>query len=300
MYASGYHDYHSYRLDSALQQFACDWRLALEKQRRQEDTGLGPRQLVRWSFYDYHENEPLGKWLITLHRYWNAIVEVSSGKSGLGAREYSQFLPKIGGAYLLALENLLTQAADQTSTVTTTEVWWELYRWQNEVQVSADLNHVPYLLRPELWPEMGIRVTLAISDGSKPNFDTSGQFPDYNRSEPIAHQVPARTEDEEFAYEKMSTLWDAACVVEGENGINSIISGEFQKLQIDTECDSDTDVEARVSPEAGASSHTSLSPPANYPLRSGDFVEDEEMFSRVMQTPCSERAAFTSMMCDNE
>ena len=89
-------------------------------------------------------------------------------------------------------------------------------------------------------------------------------------------------------------------MVEGEKGINSIVSGEFKKLQIDTECDSDTEVEARVSPEAGVSSQSSVSPLTNHPLRSGDFVEDEEIFSRVMQTPYSERATFTSMMCDNE
>ena len=97
----------------------------------------------------------------------------------------------------------------------------------------------------------------------------------------------------------MSTLWDAASAIEGEKGINSIIAGEFNKLQIDTECDSDTDVEARVSPEAGACAEVNTSPPANHPLLSGDFVEDEEMFSRVMQTPYSERATFTSMVCDN-
>lgn len=270
MYTPGHHDYHTHMVECARGQFHDEWRALLRDQHHGGDIHTGS-QVTTPSFYDYHEHELLGKWLINLHRYWTAIVDLSLGKSILGTREYSQFLPKIGGAHLFALENLLTLAADHTSTVTTMEVWWELYRWQNEAGAAADPNCIPYLLRPELWPEMDIRVTLAISDGSKPNFDTSGQFP------------------AEIGHKNMNTLWDAACVVEGEGSINSLIAGEFRKLQIDCDCDSDTDVEARVSPEAGA----------EHPLRSGDIVEDEEMFARVMETPYTERATFTSLMCDN-
>jgi len=288
--------------------------------RLEEDLSEGVCQTSTPSFYDYHAIEPIGNWLINLHRYWTAIVDISSGKSHLGPREYAQYLPKIGGAYLLALENLLTQAADHTSTVTTTEVWWELYRWQNESESAADPNYIPYLMRPEFWPKMGIRVTLAITGESTPIYETSQRIPDnkpfYKTENPKTtscnvdgcedgcgegSEISACDEYERNAYENMSTLWDAACSIEGEKGINSIIAGEFRNLQVDTECDSDTDVEARVSPEAGASSQTSLSPPTNHPLRSGgDLVEDEEMFSRVMQSPPSERATFTSLLCDNE
>lgn len=309
----------SHTAGMALHQFANDWRAVLRDLRLEEDLSEGVCQTSTPSFYDYHAIEPIGNWLINLHRYWTAIVDVSSGKSSLGPREYTRYLPKIGGAYLLALENMLTQAADHTNTVTTTEVWWELYRWQNECDSAADPNLIPYLLRPELWPKMGIRVTLAITGESTPIFDSSRRFPDnstfYKRSEPIVTESRnldycedgcgegaenlTSTEYEQSAYEKMSTLWDAASAVEGEKGINSIIAGEFRNLQIDTECDSDTEIEARVSPEAGACAQVNTSPPANHPLLSGDFVEDEEMFSRVMQSPHSERATFTSMVCDN-
>ena len=53
--------------------------------------------------------------------------------------------------------------------------------------------------------------------------------------------------------------------------------------------DSDTDIEARVSPEYP------------HPLHSGDRVEDEEMFARINFASefAGDRSAFTSVLCDN-
>ena len=178
---------------------------------------------------------------------------------------------------MLALEDMLTQAADPTSTVSTPEVWWELYQWQNKCGSVADPNRVPYLLRPELWPKMHIRTVLAISDGSSPNFHTSDRIPDnkpfykaentVDTSCNIDHcedgsgegvEAPVstdRTPSEQVGHENLKTLWHAACVVEGGEPINTLIAKEFRNLQVDTDCDSDTDVEARVSPEARRNIH---------------------------------------------
>ena len=60
---------------------------------------------------------------------------------------------------------------------------------------------------------------------------------------------------------------------------------EFARDEMDY--DSDTDIEARVSPE--------------YPLSSGDMIEDEEMYARIgfASDSGADRSAFTAVLCDN-
>lgn len=58
--------------------------------------------------------------------------------------------------------------------------------------------------------------------------------------------------------------------------------------QLWMDADSDTEFEARVSPEA------------SHPLTSGDPLEDEEMLARAGLSPnAQERLAFTNQLCDN-
>ena len=55
----------------ALYQFANEWRAFLHDQQCEEDLEDGFAKVSRPSFYAYHEQEPLGIWLIKLHRYWS-------------------------------------------------------------------------------------------------------------------------------------------------------------------------------------------------------------------------------------
>ena len=132
---------------------------------------------------------------------------------------------------------------------------------------------------------MHIRVAMAITSGCTPNFHTSERIPDdtpfYKTEKSV--ETSLKLEDCEDGMGEGTDI-----PVENPKSENTKASS-FSRLRIDTDCDSDTDVEARVSPEF------------DHPLHSGgDFIEDEEMFARLSQTPYSERATFTSMLCDNE
>lgn len=89
----------------------------------------------------------------------------------------------------------------------------------------------------------------------------------------------------QFVFNLHRTVMNEMGTVE-YNKFSNYITTSTSQLWMDA--DSDTDFEARVSPEA------------SHPLTSGDPIEDEEMLARSGLSPnAKERMAFTSQLCDN-
>ena len=148
--------------------------------------------------------------------------------------------------YVDKLERNLKIAFNDSSTVTTTDVMWELCNWRNtELEKAADQGGtLPLILRTALWPEITPQVV----------FNLHRAVMDENT-----------VEDDKFS---------------------NYITTSTSQLWMDA--DSDTELEARVSPED------------SHPLTSGDPIEDEEMLARAGLSPnAEERLAFTNQLCDN-
>ncbi len=243
--------------------------------------------------------EPLGKWLVRLHRKMKIALQVAENGNITGLRKSdTDKTIGIGGAYFHALEHLLTLAAYDSSDVTTVEVMWEIYSWLNENK-AKNPSSVPYVLDVKFWPKMSPEVTLAVMDGSAPVMAETSGFPG----------------DDKICDALRSAVWVDGSVIAPFRGktctanfmdSNDIIDwhSELQRGDgiAEDDADSDTDIDARISPED-----------APHPLASGDFIEDEEMLARSGSSSTSDpsllspnrvlftnaRTAFSAAVCDN-
>ena len=218
--------------------------------------------------------EPLGKWLVRLHRKMRIALQVAEERNITSLHNPStNESVGIGGAYFHAVEHLLILAADITSDVSPVEVMWEIYSWLNENK-AKNPNSVPYMLDVKFWPKMTPEVTLAIMDGSAPTKEKTAGI----------------SEDE-----NLSTIIDSYSELYGEAGLTW------------DDNDSDTGIEARVLPEdsqhplasggdctedqemlARSGSSSSLSASTAY------FITPSNV------TNTNSRIAFSSAICDNE
>ena len=217
--------------------------------------------------------EPIGRWLVQLHRRMNDLVHI---EECLGER-WKRNVTNIGGAYFLALDHMLQQAATGEMGVTSTEVLWEVYRWQ-KLAYGDNPDRIPLTLNVEFWPQMSTIITLAIMDNSTPYVPNTTRFPEnqqlYNMGTSVQMDVAVEPQGDGEGVDtsRIDALVEAAAMARDE-----------------MDYDSDTDVEARVSPE-----YTN-------PLSSGDRVEDEEMYARIgfASDSGADRSAFTATLCDN-
>jgi hypothetical protein len=215
--------------------------------------------------------EPIGRWLVQLHRRMNDLVHI---EECLGER-WKRNVTNIGGAYFLALDHMLQQAATGEMGVTSTEVLWEVYRWQ-KLAYEDNPDRIPLTLNVEFWPQMSTIITLAIMDNSIPYVPNTTQFPEnqqlYNMDTSVQMNVAVEPQGDGEGVDtsRLDALAEAAAMARDE-----------------MDYDSDTDIEARVSPE--------------YPLSSGDMIEDEEMYARIgfASDYAADRSAFTTVLCDN-
>ena len=213
--------------------------------------------------------EPIGKWLVQLHRRMNDLIHIGE------CRDWTDNVINIGGAYFLALDHMLQQAATGAMGVTSTEVLWEVYRWL-KLAYGDNPDRIPLTLNVEFWPQMSTIITLAIMDNSTPYVPNTTRFPEdqhlYNMDTSVQMDVAVEPQGygEGVDTSRLEALVEAAAMARDE-----------------MDYDSDTDIEARVSPE--------------YPLSSGDMIEDEEMYARIgfASDYAADRSAFTSVLCDN-
>lgn len=216
----------------------------------------------------------IGIWLHSMLKRMNNLVSVANFYK-------DKITSPIGDAYVIALEHMLNLAADSTSDVTTIEVMWELYHWRKLAQTNNP-DKIPLTLQIKWWVPVEINMLLAVMHGSSPNFPQSNYV---NSSSATAQQKPTHIP-------AVNDEWQAL----------KELNGWDEQIEDD---DSDTDVEARVSPYE------------THPLICGDRCEDEEMMARstmsyvdspisddypTIQNPSSyaERSAFTSILCDND
>lgn len=215
--------------------------------------------------------EPVGIWLCSMVNRMNNLVSIAN----LHEHEITS---EIGGAYVVALEHMLNLAADPKSDVTTVEVMWELYHWRKLAQTNNP-DKIPLTLQIKWWVPVEINMLLAVMHGSSPNFP---QRTCVDSSSASAEQEPTHIP-------AVNDEWQAL----------KELNGWDEQIEDD---DSDTDIEARVSPE-------------HHPLECGDWFEDEEMMARstmsCVESPLSDyspryypssqsdRSAFTTILCDN-
>ena len=266
------------------------------------------------SFYSSFQDST-GKWLIKLHRYWSAAVKIFTDPTiSCYCKEissYKDMMPPIGGAYLIGLEYLMDDFARSTGeeylSKSSIDILREVYTWQMDSKIK-DLDSVPFLLRTEYWPKMDITITFEMLDFVS-GFSNTGSARDHNvedgAGEGAGCEIPLTsshsfTESEQIGHDNMKKLYDAAVYVE-ENARKSRRKIPRPNLHVETDVDSDTDVEARVSPEIG------------HPLLSGDPIEDEEMAARSCSFPrttprtltaqeqenARQRHLITTDLCDN-
>lgn len=217
--------------------------------------------------------EPIGKWLIQLHRRMNDLVHISE------CRDWTRNVTNIGGAYFLALDHMLQQAATGEMGVTSMEVLWEVYSWQ-KLAYGDNPDRIPLTLNVEFWPQMSTIITLAIMDNSTPYVPNTTRFPEdkhlYNTATVINTVDSVPVEPQGHGEGVDTSRFDALVEV-------------VAMARDEMDYDSDTDVEARVSPEYP------------HPLQSGDMIEDEEMYARIgfASDYAADRSAFTAVLCDN-
>ena len=202
------------------------------------DASPGSPWSDRYSPRTYVFSDPIGIWLNSMMTRMRNLVKIASYAN-------MNITSQAGGAYLMAFEHMVDLASDDSSTVTTSEVLWELYRWQ-KMAIEKNPHRVPLTLQTEWWLPMNASAMIAIMDQSVPQEEI---------------YVP-----EEVAH-----------------------SSSNQEDEMSDDYDSDTDIEARVSPEL------------SHPLSSGDPLEDQEMEARSLFNSAftSERSVFSDLMCDN-
>ena len=171
---------------------------------------------------------------------------------------------------------------------------WELYSWRNWAQ-TKNPDRIPLTLQVQWWVAIETNMLLAVMDGSAPITTGMSRFPEDEGMYTTSTTVPISAAPEEQPTESSipDDEWQAPREL---NGWQEHL-GEY----IDDN-DSDTDIEARVSPQ-------------HHPLECGDWFEDEEMMARstmsCVESPLSDhspryypssqsdRSAFTTILCDN-
>ena len=278
-----------------VEQFDCAVMTEMRVEAYQRDINDGVLGSDPMFYHSFHE--PLGNWLVRLHQKMRITLQVAENGNITGLRKPdTNKTIGIGGAYFHALHHLLELAADTTSDVTTVEVMWEIYSWLNENK-AKNPDALPYVLDTQYWPQMTPEVTLAIMDGSAPVTAETSRFPEDERMYDMSSAVQTDT--------SVTAAEDGVCAANFMDS-NDII-GWHSELQrgngiVEDDADSDTDIDARVSPED-----------APHPLASGDLIEDEEMLARSGSSSTSipsllspnrmlfanARTAFSAAICDN-
>tara|TARA_B100000427_G_scaffold230851_1_gene194003 strand:+ start:365 stop:928 length:564 start_codon:yes stop_codon:yes gene_type:complete len=118
----------------------------------------------KFSMCSVFKMEPVGKYLLKLYR---TMKEVSNLENcGVEVLGYP-----LGLCYLTALEYLMELASPvhgRRPTISTTDVFWEVYKWQKEASENNP-DFPPLTLDISMWPHMSIDFTLAMLDDSTAN-----------------------------------------------------------------------------------------------------------------------------------
>ena len=143
------------------------------------------RSIVFDDSYRPFTREPVGNFLVDLRRTMNEIVNLKSYNVKINGYP-------VGECYLSALNYLMELALPgqiRSPTMSTADVFWEVYRWQNEA-TARNPDYPPLVLDIKFWPRMPIDFTLAMMDASAPRVAGAQRFTEDEFLYNIKNSVP--------------------------------------------------------------------------------------------------------------